>query len=208
MYHNIGSLYSHLGESICSVLPAFHALTGCDFTQPFFGRSKYAIFKRLVQSPSSADLLRSLSSCDVDFKEVIDFVLHSVYSRPKTEKTPGDSRYVMLFPKEKSERKKRKRLTDTRRIPPDEASLTMKIKRTNYITLNWINSLNWRFKSPNVLEFGWTIGENDEVTPTWYEGEPLPSESELQNYLAKKKIVNTTNEETEESESESESDDE
>ena len=37
-YHNVTSLSSQLGEKICAILPAFHSLTGSDFTKPFFGR--------------------------------------------------------------------------------------------------------------------------------------------------------------------------
>ena len=59
-YHDIKSLATFLGESICESLPAFHALTGCDYTMPFFGRSKFSIFKRLLKDPTSCDLLSSL----------------------------------------------------------------------------------------------------------------------------------------------------
>ena len=50
----------------------------------------------------------------------------------KTGKTPGESRYEMLFITGKG---KRRRFTDTRRLPPDEATLTMKFKRAHYVTL-------------------------------------------------------------------------
>ena len=38
-FHNVTSLSSQLGEKICDILPAFHSLTGSNFTKPFFGRS-------------------------------------------------------------------------------------------------------------------------------------------------------------------------
>ena len=59
--HNVTSLYNLLGTIICKVLPGFHALTGCDYTKPFFGRSKYGIFKKMYQKSLSRNLLQSLS---------------------------------------------------------------------------------------------------------------------------------------------------
>ena len=49
-YHNVTSLAALLGDESCRALPAFHALTGCDFTYPFFQRSKVLkqIFIRLL----------------------------------------------------------------------------------------------------------------------------------------------------------------
>ena len=45
-YHNIKSLASHLGKDVCGALPDFHALTGSDYTQPFYGRSKFKALKK------------------------------------------------------------------------------------------------------------------------------------------------------------------
>ena len=39
-YHNLSVAASEFGESICKILPSFHALTGLDFTQTFYRRSK------------------------------------------------------------------------------------------------------------------------------------------------------------------------
>eukprot|EP00112_Aurelia_sp_Birch-Aquarium-sp1_P017225 Seg3972.2 transcript_id=Seg3972.2/GoldUCD/mRNA.D3Y31 product="hypothetical protein" protein_id=Seg3972.2/GoldUCD/D3Y31 len=96
-YHDIKSLAAFLGESICEALPAFHALTGCDYTMPFFGRSKFSIFKKVLKNPRSCDLLLSLQSQEADEEQLVDFFLHIVYNRPQKEKIPGDSRYSMLF---------------------------------------------------------------------------------------------------------------
>ena len=35
-YHNVTSLAGKLGRDICNCLPAFHALTGSDYTNPFY----------------------------------------------------------------------------------------------------------------------------------------------------------------------------
>ena len=96
-YHNITLLSSQLGEKICAILPAFHSLTGSDFTKPFFGRSKMNSFKKLLSKPESINLMSSMNTDDVDIGKVTYFVLHVIYNRPKREKSPGDSHYAMLY---------------------------------------------------------------------------------------------------------------
>ena len=88
-YHDVTSLYNHLGDIFCRILPVFHALTGSDYIFPFFRHSKYDIFKKILQVPFSAELLSSLSTSSVNVNVIIDFVLHIVYNRKQTEKTPG-----------------------------------------------------------------------------------------------------------------------
>ena len=92
-YHDVKSLANHLGETVCKITPAFHALTGCDFTAPFFGRSRYRIFKNMQKHSNVERLLLSLNIERVEIPYVIDFVIHIVYNRPKSEKTAVRSRY-------------------------------------------------------------------------------------------------------------------
>ena len=129
-YHNVTAIATELGELICTILPSFHALTGSDFTKPFFWRSKTQCFKKSIAQPSTTHSLSSLSSEKVNLSDVIDFVLHTVYNRPKREKTPGESRYAMLFVK----KGKKNVFVQTKQLPPDEKSLKMKFLRTNFMS--------------------------------------------------------------------------
>ena len=91
-YHNVTSLSNQLEEKICAILPAFHSVTGSDFTKPFFGRSKINSFKKLLSKPESMDLMSSMNTDHVDIEKVTYFVLHVIYNRPEREKSPGDTR--------------------------------------------------------------------------------------------------------------------
>ena len=124
-YNNVTALANELGNDICNVLPAFHALTGPDFTRTFYRRSKIQSFKKLMKTPSKADLLRSLQTENAIVSEVIDFVIHIIYNRQNHERTPGDSRYAMLFVK----RRNKKVFASTKTVILDMDSLTMKIKK-------------------------------------------------------------------------------
>eukprot|EP00112_Aurelia_sp_Birch-Aquarium-sp1_P019949 Seg5032.1 transcript_id=Seg5032.1/GoldUCD/mRNA.D3Y31 product="hypothetical protein" protein_id=Seg5032.1/GoldUCD/D3Y31 len=171
-YHDIKSLAASLGESICEALPAFHALTGCDYTMPFFRRSKFSIFKKVLKNPRSCDLLLSLQSQEADEEQLVDFVLHIVYNRPQKEKIPGDSRYSMLF----SGKGKNKRLTSTKKLSPDIKSLRMKFKRANLVTC--LNCLNIEYEQLDPTAYGWESKEEG-LQPKWFDGSALPAQQDL-----------------------------
>ena len=78
-YHDINAKANHFGEENCSVLPDFHTLTGSDFTDPFFNRSKIQTFKKMLRISNSHKLLLSLPPGEPNISEVTDFVLHVVY---------------------------------------------------------------------------------------------------------------------------------
>ena len=87
MYHHIKPLASQLSDEICNILPVFHVLTGCDYTNPFYRRSKTQSFKKLYLKPELTALIQSLKALNPNFLEVTDFVLHVIYNRPN-EKNP------------------------------------------------------------------------------------------------------------------------
>ena len=169
-YHNVSAAASEFGESICKILPSFHALTGSDFSKTFYRRSKIQSFKKMLTQPSAINLLFFLATVRVDVAQIIDFVLHMVYNRPEREKAPGESRYTMLFVK----KGKKKVLVQTKQLPPYERSLLMKILRANYISYCWENCLNQHFEIPNPLVYGWKICDG-KLEPSWFEGPALPS---------------------------------
>jgi hypothetical protein len=172
-YHNVKALADHLGEEVSKSLPAFHVLTGSDFTQPFLGRSKYRCFRKMLGNPDTTSLLSSLVSEHADVDKVTDFVLHVIYNRPKKEKTPGDSRYAMLF----SGKGKKRKFTPLKRLPPDRKSLKCAIQRVNLVVHGMVNCLNQAYDQLDVLQYGWKV-EVGTLVPIWYEGNSLPSNEE------------------------------
>ena len=103
-YHNVSAKASFLGEHCCKIIPAFHALTGCDITYPFFGRftafSMMVNLKNAKNRKNTVHLLQSFGSDDIDDGAIINFILHTIYNRPLTEKTPKDSNVQPLDPVE------------------------------------------------------------------------------------------------------------
>ena len=132
-YHNVSALAEHLGYECCKNLPGFHALTGCDFTYPFYGRSKNRAFNMMMNISKSKKrnttyhLLDSLGSIEPNFEDLTKFVLNTIYNRPLHETSPTSSRVAMLSTG--NGKRKNIRYRSTKAIPPDTNSLHMKIKR-------------------------------------------------------------------------------
>ena len=174
-FHVVHSLANFLGPEICSTLLAFHALTGSDFTNPFFGRTKVTAFKKLLLKKVYYSKLKSLGTESVNIGEVIDFILHIVYNRPLKEKTAGESRYRMLLTSKKTGDKKKK-YPSSRAIVPDERSLKMKILRATFITHCMMNCTIKHYVPLDPAKYGWSWNQIEEAwQPVWYEGNALPT---------------------------------
>ena len=92
----------------------------------------------MLSQPSTTKLISSLSSKRAIIAQVIDFILHVVYKRPKKEKSPDKSRYAMLF----FTKGKKKKLVETKLLPADEQSLHMKILSANFVLCGRANCVN------------------------------------------------------------------
>ena len=136
-YHEIKALANILGDDMCNIIPAFHALTGCDYTFKFFFRTKSRAFNVMVSKLQSHKLLLSLYTPNFVFEDIIDFVIHVIYNRPKKEKNLIDSQYAMIYVGKGKNRK----FASTKKIPPDEKSLLQKCKRTHLVSYSYYNCL-------------------------------------------------------------------
>ena len=104
-YHDVSALANHLGSDCSTNLLAFHALTGCDVTYPFFRRSKTQAFTMMMNLKNTKNRQISIHLLDTlgtvtfipNIDEIMDFILHTVYNRPIREKSPHDNRVNMLF---------------------------------------------------------------------------------------------------------------
>ena len=148
MYHHINPLAAQLSDEICNILPVFHVLKGSDYTNSFYRRPKIQSFKIMSLKPELTTLIQSLNTPNPNFLEVTDFVLYVIYNRPSNEKTPGNSRYVMLFVKKKG---KNKIFNDTKSLPPDQNSLNMKILRSSFVGYGMLSCMQPVYETLNPL---------------------------------------------------------
>ena len=50
-----------IGPLVCNILPAVHALTGCDTMSSFFGIGRKTVYKTSIQNPQKFQNLLSLT---------------------------------------------------------------------------------------------------------------------------------------------------
>ena len=110
--------------------------------------------------------------------DTTDFILYTVYNRPKKEKTPGESRFAMLYDRQG----KNIKFVSTKILPSDAKSLKMKIKRPNVIFYAMFHCLDSNYIPLDPVKYGWKI-ENQKLVPVWFEVNRLPSDEEYNEHL-------------------------
>ena len=136
---------TNLGPEICSALPAFHALTGCDSTSAFLRIGKKKAWKVLTKSTAHQNSLSCVGqslNIDEDIVEKIEAFVRSLYAiSAKGPKTVDEARYVMFCQTSKS----------NMALPPTSDSLLQHTKRANYQAYVWKKALvaTQRLPSPD-----------------------------------------------------------
>ena len=164
-----------MGEKICSILPAFHSLTGSDFTKPFFRRLKINNFRKLLAKPESMDLMPSMNTDHVDIEKVTYFALHVIYNCPKRDKSPTSLYDAVCW-------KRRKRKVCTYKITVTRSKVFNYENIASTFSRIWINCLDSNYQSLDPLSNGW-IFLDGALQLLGYDGASLTSEEQIQNYL-------------------------
>ena len=182
-YADISEICKFLGPKICGVLPAVHALTGCDTTSYFFKVGKVKVLKKLMKAERKADLLTDLGRDDDVSSLVLErakqFVRTVLYTG-KEKETYIETR-IRLYQEMK--------VKSSMSLPPDPDSIIQVIKRAHYQIYFWLRCTE---VNPEVIPFsnnGWKWCDKQElVVPVWFTGNQLPP------ILRRKKCKNNTNE--------------
>ena len=96
MYHHIKPLAIQLSNEICNISPVFHDLTGCDYANSFYRRSKNQIVKKMCLKPELTALFQPIKIPNPNFLKVTDFVLH-VICKIKKNNSDDDRVSVVEF---------------------------------------------------------------------------------------------------------------
>ena len=75
---NIRKVYDHLGYDICSTLPQFHAITGCDQPAFKFNVGKPRTFAKISNNPSLLQMIQLLGKTINADDEVINDALYFI----------------------------------------------------------------------------------------------------------------------------------
>ena len=156
--------YVLLSEITCRVLPAAHALSGCDTTSSFFEIGKKSVYKILKDAAPDFHDLENLADPD---KDVAIACSSWFVARLYDQKKSFASSHHNI-------NKLRVKLATSRdaslvRLPPSEAALHQHILRASFHTKVWHASCLAKPPLPSPMEYGWRTVK-DYLHPVYFEG--------------------------------------
>lgn len=150
-----------LSANICTGLPFFHAITGCDTVSFFCGRGKKTAYETWKAFPAVTPVFCKLATnpqtvSDQDMAELERFVV-LLYSRTCPNSRVNDARQTLFAQSSRT----------LENIPPSQAALAEHMKRTTFQAgFIWGQALVPIPVLPSPCEWGWT--RNDyRWTPVW-----------------------------------------
>ena len=171
--HEICSSISHL----CALLPALHALTGCDSTSAFFNIGKTTMMN--VVSKSDIDDLQNLvilGGTDTRVEAAVEVSRQFVAKLydPKGKEKRNHQNLNKLRTKYAGSK-----TTSLAKLPPSEPAFTEHVKRVMWQTRIWVHSHIAKPQLGDPEDFGWQM-EGGGLAPHFYDG---PSAAEMIDQL-------------------------
>eukprot|EP00794_Sanderia_malayensis_P016276 gene16276-biopygen13830 len=166
---DIGGICDAIGPDMCNVLPAIHALSGCDTTSYFFKVGKVKVLKKLLNAPEKCRLLEGLgkaTTIQVSELEKVKEFIRTVFYNGKTTETYVTTRLRIY---------KELKVKSSSAIPPDPDSAEEAIKRANYQLFHWLRCAEMMMPDASMEMNGWKWDEEAQlVVPVWFKGKQLP----------------------------------
>ena len=123
-----------LGEKMCSSLPGFHAITGCDSTSSLAGIGKkkaWDSFCRSTDHQDSLSLLGEEQELNVTTAGKCEAYVCSLYTASKKTSTADELRYLMFCQKKQK----------NEMLPPTSDCLLQHLKQSNCQAFVWRHAL-------------------------------------------------------------------
>ena len=167
-YIPVHAVSQKLGHKLCSALPAFHALTGCDTTSslPGVGKKKaWVALCRSEQHQESLGMVGQTATLDEVSKMKGEEFICSLYpAAKKATRSADELRYLMFCQKRyKSEL-----------LPPTTDSVVQNVRRACYQAFSWRQALTAMLELPSPIGNGWEMVEGL-LTPCFMTKNPAPT---------------------------------
>jgi hypothetical protein len=161
------------GPLVCKLLPAVHALTGCDTTSSFFRIGKKTVLKTLQDNIDEFADLNKL--CLLDSETSIDVSRNFVarlYDQKGKMKSARDNlnRLRVKIAKQKD--------VSLAKLPPCEASFVQDVLRASLQTYIWMKSDTAQPPEKSALDFG--LEDQNGLSPVYLVGQ---TSSDFLKYL-------------------------
>lgn len=176
---DIRAISNSLGPDLCKALPAFHSLTGCDYTAAFSGKGKVKPFALLRNDNNVQKIFGTFGQQENISREQVDCVekfICAIYKKAKlcdVNEARFDIFMSHIKPTKKTGPLDNLKKMDGSMLPPCKSVLEFKIKRLNQVCAIW-NSAT--LKTPsfyNPTNNGWIL-EDGKYAITWFEGPQMP----------------------------------
>ena len=166
-YIPVHSVSQAIGSSLCSSLPGFHALTGCDSTSSFYGIGKKKAWNVIEKNSEFQAALGQLGQAIPLSKRLQNayekIVCRFYTSAPKSGTTVNSVRHWLFCQKPYT----------NENLPPTHDSLNMHIKRANFQSMVWTRCLQPKQNLPAVSGNGWDVNGMD-IQTVLMTKEPAP----------------------------------
>ena len=152
-YTSITATFDFLGHQVASALLSFHALTGCDVSGKFSGKTKEFWTKRFLADRTNAAFIRALVSLqqflsDNVVDEIVKFFCKHYCPKRTAKKfisSLQETRYH-LYKKYRSE---------TCKLPPSPGAFLQHVKRACVLLRIWSSANLADTTVPIATDFGW-----------------------------------------------------
>lgn len=153
-YLPIHTLCSTLNPITCKVLPAVHALTGCDTVSAFLGIGKKSVVKKLeleIARWQDLSLIGELNNNTEQNKKAEDiaeqFVIYLYQRDKKSYKSLGELRYTLATTKD----------TVMSKLPPSQPAFHQHFLRASWQTKVWMAANQASPNIPSPVKHGWEL---------------------------------------------------
>ena len=162
---SIKDIRSYFGDDVCSVLPAYHSITGCDTTSYPANVGKIKPFQRMIAT-NSMHLLHDLGKSERSFLNLSNSLTfyHTIMYGGKSGETITDTRVKMF----ESQKKK-----SSVNLISDHASIHQHLLRADLQAFIWCQCTLQTMVIPSLKGRGWN-DNSESIVPVWFEGNQLP----------------------------------
>lgn len=168
-YLPIHNICNSLGRALCDIIPAVHALTGCDSVSAMHGIGKKTVMKVLKEG--GADTFKDLSllgECDVESQHSATESARKFVARLYDQKGKEADCHGCL-------NKLRVRLAGVKNtplisLPPCEATFIQHVQRASWQAQMWQSSHTAKPALPSPDGNGWERADDGAVSPTFFTG--------------------------------------
>ena len=134
-YIPVHAISKACSPTFCKILPAVHALTGCDSTSAMFGIGKKTVFKIVMENPERFSDLVYLEGQDTAAAVTAARSLTLTLYDPK-RRSSNDAKDLNQLRVKLASRKNASLI----KLPPREASFLQHVKRASWQTKIWLSS--------------------------------------------------------------------